>query len=152
MAGGKSAALRFVNRAFSLVEVTIAMGIAAFAVIGVISLVPGGLTTLRASVDASTVSRIMRTVASDARQANDFAGIVDTTKYFDDNGLTSTEADSIYSAKLTVLPGAVLPGASSANPNFKAVSVRVARTPGAPANAFNQSNLPSYVLWISKSQ
>lgn len=140
------------QRAFSLVEVTIAMGIASFAVIGIISLVPSGLSTLRASVDASVVSRIMRTVASDARQATNFAGIVSTTNYFDDNGLKTSAAQSIYSAELTVLPGAVVPGASSANPNLKAISVRVARAPGAPANAFSQGSLPSYVVWISKSQ
>lgn len=140
------------QRAFSLVEVTIAMGIASFAVIGVMSLVPSGLATLRASVDASVVSRIMRTVASDARQANDFAGIVNTTNYFDDNGLKTTKNESIYSAELTVLPGAVVPGASSANPNLKAISVRVARAPGAPTNALSQGSLPSYVVWISKSQ
>lgn len=139
-------------QAFSLVEVTIAMGIAAFAVIGVMSLVPGGLATLRASVDASAVSRIMRTVASEARQANDFDAIASTTNYFDDNGLKTNAAQSIYSAELKVLPSAVVPGAAAANPNLKAISVRVVRAPGAPANAFSQESLPGYVLWISKSQ
>lgn len=142
-------------QAFSLVEVTIAMGIAAFAVIGVMSLVPGGLATLRASVDASAVSRIMHTVASEARQANNFNAITSTTNYFDDNGLkldAANRTQSIYSAELRVLPSAVVPGAAAANPNLKAISVRVVRAPGAPANAFSQEGLPSYVLWISRSQ
>jgi uncharacterized protein (TIGR02598 family) len=145
----------FSQQAFSLIEVTLAMGIASFAVIGVMSLVPNGLATLRASSDASAVSRIMRTVASDARQAANFASIVNTTNFFDDNGLKLAEANkaqSIYSAELTVLTNAIVPGAASANPNLKAISVRVARAPGAPTNAFSQGSLPSYVLWISKSQ
>ena len=73
------------------------MGIASFAVIGVLSLVPGGLATLRSSVDASAVSRIMRTVAADARQSTNFAGIVSTTNYFDDNGLKLDPANKAKS-------------------------------------------------------
>ncbi|MFZ4778840.1 MAG: Verru_Chthon cassette protein B [Terrimicrobiaceae bacterium] len=142
-------------RGFSLVEVTLAMGIASFAVIGVLSLVPGGLATLRSSVDASAVSRIMRTVAADARQSTNFTGIVSTTNYFDDNGLKldpANKAKSIYSAQLAVLSSTVVPGAGATNTNLKAISVRVARAPGAATNAFSQGGLPCYVLWISKSQ
>jgi uncharacterized protein (TIGR02598 family) len=143
------------RQAFSLVEVTIAMGIASFAVIGVMSLVPSGLTTLRASVDASAASRILRTVASEARQANNFDGLASTTNFFDDNGLkldVANRTQSIYSAEMRVLPSALVPGASSGNANLKAISVRVVRAPGAPTNAFSQESLPSYVVWISKSQ
>lgn len=138
--------------AFSLIEVTIAMGVAVFAIVGVIGLIPSGLTTLRASVDASAMSRIMRTLASDVRQGTNFSGNVSATNYFDDSGLRTTAAQSIYSAELKELPNMLVPGASTGNTNLKAISVRVARAPGAPANAFTQGSLPSYVLWISKSQ
>lgn len=127
------------------------MGVASFAIIGIMGLVPSGLTTLRASVDASAMSRIMRTVATDARQSTNFAGIASGTSYFDDDGVKTTAAQSIYSAEMTVLPDAEALKAL-ANPNLKAISVRVAKAPGGSTNAFNQANLPSYVLWISKPQ
>lgn len=56
----------FHGRAFSLVEVTIALGIVSIALLSVMGLMPVGLTTMREAMDQTTEAQIMRRVAGEA--------------------------------------------------------------------------------------
>lgn len=56
--------------AFSLVEVVLAVGIVAFAFVGLIALIPAGLNNFRASMNASVGSQIFQRVVSDAEQSD----------------------------------------------------------------------------------
>jgi uncharacterized protein (TIGR02598 family) len=53
--------------AFSLVEITLALGIAAFCLLGVLGLLRAGLQTQRTSVQQTTANEILSEVAADLR-------------------------------------------------------------------------------------
>ena len=55
---------------FTLVEVALALGVLAFSLVGLIALIPAGLTNFRASMNASVGSQIFQRVVSDAEQAD----------------------------------------------------------------------------------
>jgi uncharacterized protein (TIGR02598 family) len=53
--------------AFSLVEVTLAMGVAAFALIAILGMLPAGLKTQQASVQQTTANEIISQILADLR-------------------------------------------------------------------------------------
>ena len=55
-------------RGFSLIEVTIAMGVFAFAIIPIIVLVSSGMKSLRGSMDDGVRGEIVRKVVAEAAQ------------------------------------------------------------------------------------
>lgn len=55
------------QRAFSLVEVVLAIGITAFALIAILGLLPVGLNTMRESVDEMVATGILTAVEADLR-------------------------------------------------------------------------------------
>ena len=59
---------RFIcKRAFSLVEVTLALGLAAFCLVAIFGLLPIGMKTSEAAVEQTDASRIAAAVAADLR-------------------------------------------------------------------------------------
>lgn len=78
-----------VRAAFSLVEVTLALGLVAFALISVLGLMPVGLTTMREAMDQTTQSQISRRVAGEM-MLTPFskldAWLANGPIYFDDQG------------------------------------------------------------------
>jgi len=55
--------------AFSLVELTLALGVAAFALIAILGMLPVGLKTQQASVEQTTAAEIISQIAADLRAA-----------------------------------------------------------------------------------
>jgi uncharacterized protein (TIGR02598 family) len=104
-------ALRSVT-AFSLVEVTLALGIAAFCLIAVFGLVPVGVQTNRNATSQTAATNIMAAVAADLRAtptttntSSQFAITFGTNKtlYFDGTGqfTTSLSTNSRYQLNVT---------------------------------------------------
>ncbi len=58
------------RRAFSLVEVTIAIGIVAFAFVALVGVLPVGLQTFRRAVDASVSAQITQRIINDIQQTD----------------------------------------------------------------------------------
>jgi uncharacterized protein (TIGR02598 family) len=58
------------HRGFSLVEVTLSLGIISFAFVGIFTLIPTGLHTFRQATDASIGSQIAQRVIGDALQTD----------------------------------------------------------------------------------
>jgi len=56
------------NRAFSLVEVTLALGVMVFALFGLVGLIPIGLDTQRCSIQQTAATNIATAIVSDLRQ------------------------------------------------------------------------------------
>jgi uncharacterized protein (TIGR02598 family) len=67
---------RRVSAGFSLVEVTVSIGIVAFAFVALFGLIPTGLTTFRQAMDSSIGSQIAQRVISDVQQT-DFDVLID---------------------------------------------------------------------------
>jgi hypothetical protein len=90
--------------AFSLVELTLALGIAAFCLIGVFGLVPVGVQTNRNATSQTRATNIMAAVVADLRATTKTTGTwtgtssqfcihlgTSTTLYFDSEGRCSSE-------------------------------------------------------------
>jgi uncharacterized protein (TIGR02598 family) len=58
------------SRGFSLVEVTLSIGIISFAFVGIFTLIPTGLNTFRQATDASVGSQIAQCVIGDIQQTD----------------------------------------------------------------------------------
>lgn len=121
--------------AFSLVEVTLALGIVAFAFTAIMGVLPVGLNLFRGATDTSVTNRIVQKVSADLQQA-DFDAIAlseDQTLFFDEQGTEIKSArDAIYWAKVSIFPSVELPGDSgTGNSDIARVVVQVAHNPGA---------------------
>ena len=110
------------NAAFSLVEVTLAIGIIAFAFVALFSLLPIGLQRLRDSIDTASEAWIMQGLNSMVQTTEwekiypgGANGITSDTYYFDEEArLTDTEknqsndpnvqARRLYAVRLFVVP------------------------------------------------
>lgn len=74
------------RNAFSLVEAVISIGIVSFAMMGILGLVPVGLTTFRQAMNLTVESSIVQEVAG-GLQRTDHANLAATNLYFDEQGL-----------------------------------------------------------------
>ena len=117
---------------FSLIEIVIAIGLAAFAIVGLIGLMPQGLTTLKQSRSDSLRAEILKSVANTAKQT-DFSPISSlngTNFYFDADGVlvASGSPDALYQAVLGT-NSANVPASGSAYtlPGAIEVSVNICR-------------------------
>jgi uncharacterized protein (TIGR02598 family) len=110
--------------AFSLVEVTLALGLVGFAVLAVIGLLPGGLSTLRQSMEQTVEAQIVQSIAAQS-VITPFKQMSTNDQYFDDEGLPSTAAEARYTAKVT-FPPSTYPGSSiSADIESSLATVRI---------------------------
>ena len=143
--------------AFSLVEVALALGIVAFAMIPVIGLLPIGLASYRKGMDLSVGAQITQRIIDEAQQSDfetltgnqtsPFAGPV---RYFSTQGeeLTAGQPGIIYRVNTRIAPSTALPGAAgttggAANLDIATVTVQVANNPGNRAETSDAGG-----LWI----
>ncbi len=102
--------------AFSLVEVTLALGLVSIAVLAVIGLLPGGLTTLRQSMNHTVETQIVQAIAAQSVVAP-FPPLASPplVRYFDDEGFPVAAASPRRRYTATVTPFSPLyPGSASA--------------------------------------
>lgn len=125
------------NAAFSLIEVTLAIGIVASAFLAVFGLIPAGMNTFRAAMDASVGAQIAQRVINEAQQT-DFNVLTSSTtavRYFDDQGNEVIGPErAIYHVNTRIttgsaMPGAMAPGGTASN-NLATVTIQIANNPG----------------------
>ena len=155
--------------AFTLVEVTLAIGIVAFAFVAVFGLIPTGMTAFRRAMDVSIGSQIAERVINDAQQT-DYPDLIKNSsgaaiailpagntgvkaeRYFDEQGdelSAGQAANAVYTVNTRIMPATSLPATSSAAPspsptpnqNIATVTVQVAHNPGSQALSLSASNL-----------
>ncbi|HEY8965016.1 MAG TPA: Verru_Chthon cassette protein B [Candidatus Methylacidiphilales bacterium] len=142
-------------KAFSLVEVLLALGVVAVGFIGVIGLMPVGLKTMRQATTLTVQSLILQQVVGNA-EAVPFTKLPATFNnakfYFDDEGGSQTGPDSrtrywvTTTVKDPAYPGSTL--ATGANPlskNLQLVRIEMVHSATAPAPS---SSLASNVFFI----
>ncbi len=108
-----SAIHRAKARAFSLIEVALALGIAAFAVVLLIALLPAGLNLFRTSLNTSVGAQIFQRIVNDAEQSDFDALLAQASapaaggdfsvlplRYFDDQG-----TEVVSASKDNLAPG-----------------------------------------------
>ena len=90
--------------AFSLIEVTLALGIIGFAFVALFGMLPVGLSQFSGAVSDMVTTQIAQGVLASSRQAN-FTQIAAGTNYYDDQGKqleTQGSGSSVYNAVVTV--------------------------------------------------
>jgi uncharacterized protein (TIGR02598 family) len=119
---------------FSLIEVTLALGIVAFSVITLVGLIPMGLTTFHKAVATSVSSQIVQQVVTDVQQT-DFnqllASNTQPLRYFDDQGneLSSATAPGVvYNVNVVVNTPVGLTGGNSSN--LACLNIEIVSNPG----------------------
>ena len=80
---------------FSLVEIVIALGIATFALVLLLALLPTGVNNFRQSINATMASQISQRVFNQF-QITDFTNIVSTNRFFDEQGNELTNSNSTF--------------------------------------------------------
>jgi uncharacterized protein (TIGR02598 family) len=165
----RAATRRLIPNGFSLVEVVISLGVVAFAFVGLLGLIPLGLSSLDTAIDATVESQILQHVATMARQANFTALKTDHLNvnpgqdpqypnrpladyYFTEQGelivgdLATQQKNYVYSAAVYSVAGLSLPtgdqaGGNYLNPQLATVRVLITRR-SAPAK------LRAYSLYV----
>ena len=94
------------RRAFSLIEVVLALGVTSFALLGMAALLPIGLSTTRQASNRTTEADLVQYVRNEL-ELTSFTNLTVWSTiplYFDDQGLptTSTDPERIYTATLAV--------------------------------------------------
>lgn len=123
---------------FSLVEITLALGILSFSIVSLMGLMSVGLTSFRDSIDTTVESQIAQSILNEKRQTA-FETLIDSssrveTNYYGDEGERVARPDAIYVARVEVNRSVRLPASGTsrfANLSLVRVDVRVANSPGA---------------------
>lgn len=131
------------SKAFSLVEVVLALGICSFAMIAIVGMIPVGLSTFRDAMDTSVQSQIVQGLASEIL-LTDYWNIQEKPYYYDDQGSPLQDSEAAMAPNLAytavVQTGAVLmpvePQATITDDSAKTILIRVART--RPGQTFSQ--------------
>lgn len=145
---------------FSLVEVTLAIGIVGFAFVAIFGLLPTGLHLFRSAIDASVQTQIVQRVVADAQQT-DFDALKQRPvemRYFDDqaNDLGNSPAlASIYTVRITVVPATQMPSRYAPSENLLTLRIEIARDPAQKPEPFAPgSNLPisTHTAFIARNK
>ena len=139
----------FGARGFSLVEVTVALGIMAFSFLVIFGLLGTGLTSFRQAKGVSVSSQIAQQIFSQVevmpfntltnngattyyQLPNPNTSIGGNIRYFDEQGNETTAAGAVYWANVRVLTATPFVGATSvSNTALATVTIQVASNPGA---------------------
>ena len=118
---------------FTLVEVTLAIGIISFAFVAMFGMLPVGLSVSRQAMDTTIEAQIVQQMKTQALQT-DFSRLDELDDadelYFDDQGKQVEEANGIFRAKFaSVSANTRLPDGSSTS-RLKTVTILVANTKG----------------------
>jgi uncharacterized protein (TIGR02598 family) len=152
--------------AFSLVEVTLALGLVAFSLVTLLGLMPMGLATFHKAVETSVSSQIVQQVVTDVEQT-DFSQLTTSAtgvtqlglRYFDDQGnelSSATSPGAIYQVNVVVNTSPVLSGGSStATPSLACLTIDIVTNPGNAALTYNTGSLtvaqdPAHGIYVSR--
>ena len=121
------------GRAFTLIEVLLALGIVSFAFMALCGMLPVGLKTYRDAMDATCRANIVRVVSAELAQSpytNIDTTLMSSNRYFSDQGLEVTSAaDARFRVKyVNVLSGTSLFGAT--NSSLKPVTIEISAVQG----------------------
>jgi uncharacterized protein (TIGR02598 family) len=132
---------------FSLVEVTIAMGLVSFAVLAILGVFPVGLSSLRQSMNQTVEAQILRSISGQSVVAN-FTTLATNGIYFDNDGQLCDAGKAFYTVNVTTaapkFPGST--NAAALTNNLTTLRVEILHKPGGVASAGTTN---SYTLLVA---
>ncbi len=131
-----------VRAAFTLIEVVVALGVAALAVVTLLGLLPAGLGGIQRATADSAEARVLQAIMADY-QTRDWDSVrrqqdahSSELLYFDVNCFQVAAADAFFIVQVSVLPAPPLPGATTSNSRLRQLRVRTSRNVQAGVAAF----------------
>ncbi|CAN5687498.1 hypothetical protein BH09VER1_BH09VER1_03700 [soil metagenome] len=123
------------KRAFSLIEVVLALGVVSFAFVGIVGLMPVGLKTFRTAMEMNMQSQLSQRIAGETQRsrfddlkASDFSSL-NFPQYFDDQGspvASASDPNCLYTVDVASAPAQVkLPGSAVANTNILSLNFSI---------------------------
>ena len=127
---------------FSLVEVTLAMGLVSFSLVGLMGMLPVGLSNFREAMEIQTQARIAQQIAAEF-QLMPFSEVSGGSyqngfpRHYDEEGTSVTATEAIYTVTAEAPAAMELPG-SAANADMRLLTfgIRKKTSPKA-AEAFS---------------
>jgi uncharacterized protein (TIGR02598 family) len=124
---------------FTLVEVTLSIGLLSFSLLALIGLVPSGLGSLRDSVDQTTRAQIIQRISNDL-VITDFAQMASAPLYFNEEGqVLKTQTGALYRVELRdtapTLPGLTETEQADMHEQLKCIRIGIQRIEGATPQA-----------------
>ncbi len=119
------------QKAFSLVEVVIAMGVVSFAFVALFGMLPMGLQTFRQAIDTNVQATIAQQMAGLAEQTaftNLTSLATSSPYYFDDQGIaldSATNLSRIYTVYVEVNMTADIPSTSGTQTSTSLATLKV---------------------------
>ena len=149
---------------FSLVEVTLVIGIMAIAILPLLAMLPLGLNLHRQSIDSTLTAQIVSRVTHEIQQTDFSTLLVQAAPlvyFFDDQGNllpAATDSRRLYDAQATINKLPSLPGGST-TPSLARVRIDIAANPGKAAAIFGTGtdgkctnmNAATYFAFASKN-
>ena len=108
MNSSRPRALSAKHAAFTLVEVTISLGIVAFAMVSLVGMLPAGLSNFRTAMATTIEAQIVQALTDDIL-VTDFSNLSKLTNQeytYDSRGVATVSGDAgtVYTAKITLQP------------------------------------------------
>jgi len=143
------------REAFTLVEVTLAIGIVSFAFVAMFGLLPVGLSVSRQAIDTTIEAQIVQKLKTQALQT-DFSQLETLHQadpyYFDDQGKKAEEAGAMYKAFFAEVPVETQLPANVSTRKLRTVTIYVVNTKGnsaiASENAETSRHAKKFTLMI----
>jgi uncharacterized protein (TIGR02598 family) len=93
------------QRGFSLIEVTLALGIVSFAMVSLLAMIPVGLNSFKQAMDLTVEAQIVQSVVNDIG-LRQYSTLATDQYYFDVQGTPTTSAtDKAYTAAISFQDG-----------------------------------------------
>ena len=123
------------SKGFSLVEVTLAVGIVSFVFLTILGLLPTGLRTFTSAIESSVGGQILQRVINEAQQTDfdTLVSVAPTERYFDDQGNECVAGGAIYhvNTRITAATALTSTNASAAtNASLATITLQIAKKPG----------------------
>jgi len=127
-----------------MIELVLSIGVMSFAFVGLLALLPAGMTTFGKAIDTSVGLQISQRVVDEALLSdfNTFLSKAQAVRYFDDqaNELPDTKG-AIYYVNVRTQAAVTVPGATDANSNLAEITGQIATNPAGKKLALDSSNL-----------
>ena len=149
---------------FSLVEVVIALAIAALGIVSILGLLPHSLETIKKTGNLTSEARIVQKIAGEYNLGgwNAAAGATSSRQYFDDQGLELRRNDPDFNSRFAYVAELDVPvldarlpstgGTGSVEQNLRRVIVKIAPVPVENFN-FNtaaSNSFRTYTLLVAR--
>jgi len=126
--------------AFSLVEVTISLGIVAFALLSLLGLLPVGLMSMHEAIRQTVSTHIVKQISNEVAMIppSDLPAYMAADRYYDFDGKTVTNKEEAVfivelEGKAAVYPGSTLLNASQ---QFELIQISIRRPQELPESAY----------------